>query len=178
MKRLLPLIPLVVCGLMVLLFAGYGLHHDPHVYPKALVGKPAPTMALAPLQGGEPESAPAALKGPGVINVFQSTCAPCAEEAPQLKSLKDSGVALVGVDWRDQAVGAQGFLDRFGNPFDAVLQDPKGDAGVEFGISGVPETFVIDAKGMVVQKYVGPLSAQDVQDVTRQVAQLQSQHAS
>jgi cytochrome c biogenesis protein CcmG/thiol:disulfide interchange protein DsbE len=172
MKRILPLIPLAVGALLVLLFAGYGLHHDPQVYPAALVGKPAPVLALKPLTGGEPTKVVAALGGPGVVNMFQSTCAPCAAEAPQLMKLRDNGVAVIGVDWRDQPAAAQGFLDRFGNPFGQVLQDPNGDAGIEFGISGVPESFIVDAKGMIVAKHVGAMSDQDVAQITALIEKL------
>jgi cytochrome c biogenesis protein CcmG/thiol:disulfide interchange protein DsbE len=171
-KRLLPFAPLAVGALLVLLFAGYGLHHDPQVYPAALVGKPVPNLALAPLQGGQPMRIAAALNGPGVVNLFQSTCAPCAQESPQLMQLRRNGVTLVGVAWRDQAPATQGFLDRFGNPFGAVLQDPNGDAGIEFGISGVPESFIVDGKGMIVAKHVGAMTDQDVRDLTAQIEKL------
>ena len=161
----------------MVLFATYGLHHDPHVYPAALVGKPVPKMAMAPLQGGPPTQILTALKGPGVVNLFQSTCAPCAQEAPQLKRLSENGVSLVGVAWRDQPAATQTFLDRWGNPFGTVLQDPTGAAAVEFGISGVPETFVVDGKGVIVSKHIGAMTDKDVQDLTDQVELLRTQGA-
>ena len=174
MKRILPLIPLAVGALLAPLFI-FGLHHNPQVYPAALVGKPLPTLGLQPLRGGQPTKVAAALGGPGVVNMFQSTCAPCAEEAPQLMRLRQNGVSVIGIDWRDNAPAAQGFLDRCGNPFGKVLQDPNGDAGIEFGISGVPETFIVDAKGMVVAKHVAPLSDQDVAQITALVEKLRKQ---
>jgi cytochrome c biogenesis protein CcmG/thiol:disulfide interchange protein DsbE len=177
-KRFLPLIPLAVCALLVALFAGYGLHHDPHVNPAALVGQPLPAETLAPLNGGQPQKLAAAHQGPMLVNVFASWCAPCAEEAPQLMALKAAGVPMVGVAYKDQTSATQGFLDKYGDPFAEVLQDRSGDAGVDLGISGVPETFVVDAKGMVVAKHIGPMGDADVDALARQVRQLQAQNAS
>jgi cytochrome c biogenesis protein CcmG/thiol:disulfide interchange protein DsbE len=171
-KRLLPFAPLAVGALLVLLFAGYGLHHDPQVYPAAMVGKPLPKLALSPLQGGPPMRIAVALNGPGVVNLFQSTCAPCALESPQLMQLRRNGVTLIGVAWRDQPAATQGFLDRFGNPFGRVLQDPNGDAGIEFGISGVPESFIVDGQGMIVAKHIGAMTDRDVRNLTAQIEKL------
>ena len=92
-----------------------------------------------------------------------------------MKRLSDNGVHLVGVAWRDQPAATQTFLDRWGNPFGTVLQDPTGAAAVEFGISGVPETFVVDAKGMIVSKHIGAMTDKDVQDMTDQVELLRTQ---
>jgi cytochrome c biogenesis protein CcmG/thiol:disulfide interchange protein DsbE len=169
-KRVLPFVPLVAVAALGLLFAGYGLHHNPQVFPAALVGKPLPQDALPPLQGpGPPRTIAATLKGPALVNVFASWCAPCAEEAPQLMQLKAQGVPLVGVAYKDDPGNTLGFLDRRGNPFDIVLVDSSGDAGVDFGISGVPETFVVDGKGMIVAKHVGPMTDQDVTALARQI---------
>jgi cytochrome c biogenesis protein CcmG/thiol:disulfide interchange protein DsbE len=173
-KRLLPLIPLAVVGVLVLLFATYGLHHDPHVNPAALVGKPLPQLSLAPLNGGPAQPLAKAGTQPMLVNVFASWCAPCAEEAPQLMALKSKGVPLVGVAYKDHTSNTQTFLDKYGNPFGAVLQDASGDAGIEFGISGVPETFVVDGRGMIVAKHVGPMSDQDVAQLTAQVQALRA----
>ncbi len=174
MKRFLPLIPLGICGLLVLLFAGYGLHHDPHVNPAALVGKPLPADSLPPLTGGQPQAIATADTPPMVVNVFASWCAPCAEEEPQLMRLKAQGVPMVGVAYKDQPGATEAFLDKYGNPFDQVLQDRSGDAGVDFGISGVPETFVVDTHGMIVAKHIGPMSDQDAQTLAQQVAALRT----
>ncbi len=174
MKRFLPLIPVAVFGLLVVLFATYGLHHDPHVNPGALVGKPLPAMNLQPLDGGAVQPIGKAGAEPMLVNVFASWCAPCAEEAPQLMALKSRGVPLVGVAYKDQTSNTQTFLDKYGNPFGAVLQDRSGDAGIEFGISGVPETFVVDARGMIVSKHVGPMSDQDVAQMVSQVQALRA----
>jgi cytochrome c biogenesis protein CcmG/thiol:disulfide interchange protein DsbE len=173
-KRLLPLIPLAVCGLLVLLFAAYGLHHDPHVNPAALVGKPLPKTSLSPLGGGPAQPVAAFSSEPMLVNVFASWCAPCAEEAPQLMKLKAAGVPIVGIAYKDQTAATQVFLDRYGDPFAATLEDRSGDAGVDFGISGVPETFVVDARGMIVAKHIGPMTDQDAEALAAQLAALKA----
>ena len=173
MKRILPFIPIVVILALGGLFAGYGLHHDPQVIPAALVGKPLPKVSLPPLIGdGPPQPIAAAIKGPAIVNVFASWCAPCVEEAPALMALKTAGVQLVGVAYKDQPGDTLAFLDQRGNPFSAILVDRSGDAGVEFGISGVPETFLVDGKGMIVAKRTGALSQADVAALTNRLKSL------
>jgi cytochrome c biogenesis protein CcmG/thiol:disulfide interchange protein DsbE len=172
MKRLLPLIPIVVILALGILFAGYGLHHDPQVQPNALIGKSLPSQVLPPLDGGAPIRVSSALKGPGLVNVFGSWCGPCAVEAPQMMKLKANGVQMVGVSWRDTPGNAQAFLERTGNPFGLVLVGTE-DTAVEFGITGAPETFVVDGKGKVIDKRVGPLSDVDVATLTRQLKTLE-----
>jgi cytochrome c biogenesis protein CcmG/thiol:disulfide interchange protein DsbE len=172
-KRVLPFIPVVVILALGALFAGYGLHHDPQVIPAALVGKPLPKVALPPLTGGGPaQPIGSAIKGPAIVNVFASWCAPCIEEAPALMMLKTNGAPVIGVAYKDQPGDTLAFLDRRGNPFSAILVDRTGDAGVEFGISGVPETFLVDGKGMIVAKRTGALSRADAEALTKQLRSL------
>ena len=148
------------------------MHHDPHYTPAALVGKTMPDETLTPLDGGPPVKL-SSLARPGVvINFFASWCAPCVEEAPALMALKTAGVQLVGVAYKDQPGDTLAFLDQRGNPFSAILVDRSGDAGVEFGISGVPETFLVDGKGMIVAKRTGALSQADVAALTNQLKSL------
>lgn len=171
MRRLLPFVPIVVIVALLILFWGYGLHHDPQVQPNALIGKPLPTQALPPLGGGAPIRVSSALKGPGLVNVFGSWCGPCAVEGPQMMKLKANGVQMVGVSWMDKPGDTQAFLERTGNPFTLVLVGTD-DTAVEFGITGAPETFVVDGKGMVVDKRVGPISDIDVETLTRRLKTL------
>jgi cytochrome c biogenesis protein CcmG/thiol:disulfide interchange protein DsbE len=173
MRRILPFIPLVVIGALGALFAGYGLHHDPQVIPAALVGKPLPRIQLPPMNGGPPQTIASTIKGPAIVNVFASWCAPCVQEAPQLMKLKTQGVQVVGVAYKDAPGDTLAFLDRRGNPFSAILVDRSGDAGVEFGISGVPETFLVDGKGMIVAKRTGALSEADAANLAHQLKTLQ-----
>jgi cytochrome c biogenesis protein CcmG/thiol:disulfide interchange protein DsbE len=161
LKRTLAFAPLAALVLLAILFVGWSLRRDPNVKPDALVGQPLPAVSLTALSGGAPallsetiDSRPGAVT---VVNVFASWCAPCRVEHPQLMALKARGVRVVGVAWRDQPADTTAFLNELGDPFAAVLSDPEGRSGVELGISGVPETFLVDASGRVVAKASGPL---------------------
>ncbi len=163
MKRWMAFLPLVVLAALAVLFVGYGLRHDPHVNPAALVGREAPAVALQPLAGGAPALVRPAGQGPVLINFFASWCAPCVEEAPALMALKAEGVPIVGVAYKDAPDKSKAFLTVNGNPYLATYMDPSGRAGVEFGVSGVPETFAIGADGKVLYKVSGPLTPQDAE---------------
>ena len=167
MKRWLPLAPLAILVLLGVLFAGYALRRsDPQVHPAALVGKAVPTIALPSLDGAPPTPAAAMVQGPTLINVFASWCAPCAVEQPQLMAMQAKGVRIIGVAYKDDPAKTRAFLERLGNPFVTVLVDRTGDAGVEFGVSGVPETFLVGADGVVFAKHTGPMTDQDAKAVT------------
>lgn len=157
MRRLLFLFPLLVLAGLALLFVAFGLRHDPRVTPMALVGKPVPATPLRPLKGGDLVPLSSEVKGVTVINTFSSTCVPCIEEGPALMALKEEGARIVGVDYKDDPAAARAFLARFGDPFTLVLLDQDGRGGVDLGISGVPETFLVARDGRVRAKYVGAL---------------------
>ena len=163
MIRWIALLPLIVLGALAVLFAGFGLHHDPHVIPAALVGKPLPARSLVPLDGGGPVALKSTIQGPTIVNVFASWCAPCAEEAPAIAALKTEGARVVGVAYKDDPARTHMFLDRYGNPFVTVLTDRDGSVGVDLGVSGVPETYLVSPSGMVVAKHSGPLEPADVE---------------
>jgi cytochrome c biogenesis protein CcmG/thiol:disulfide interchange protein DsbE len=172
-RRILPFIPVVVLVALGVLFASYGLHHDPQVQPNALIGKPLPTKAWPPLEGGPPVTTAALLGGkPGLVNVLGSWCGPCIIESPQLMQLKQAGVTIVGVTWMDQPGNTQAFLDRYGNPFSRVLVGGE-DSSVEFGITAAPETFIVNSKGMVVDKHVGIITEADVPKLVKEVQGLE-----
>ncbi len=162
MRRWLVWAPLAVLAALAVLFVGFGLRRDPHVVPAALVGRPAPPMALAPLAGGPPRT-PAEPGRAVLVNFFASNCAPCAVEAPALAALKAQGVRLVGVSYRDDPAGARGFLQARGDPFETVLMDPEGRAGLDWGVSGVPETFAVGPDGRVLAKHSGALEPGDAE---------------
>ena len=160
---------MAVLVLLGFLFAGYGLHHDPQVQPNALIGKPLPTKAWPPLEGGAPMQTTPLLNGkPGLVNVWFSYCAPCILEAPQLMQLKQAGVNIVGVTWMDEPGNSQAFLDKYGNPFSRVLVGGD-ESAVEFGITAAPETFIVNSKGMVVDKHVGVITDADVPKLVKEV---------
>jgi cytochrome c biogenesis protein CcmG, thiol:disulfide interchange protein DsbE len=154
--------------LPVVLFAGLaflfwrGLSGDPSQLPSALIGKPAPEMTLPPVEGlGSPSFDTASLKQGGVtiVNVWGSWCIPCRDEQPLLSELaKRKDIRLVGIDYKDEAQNARVFLGSLGNPFAAVAADREGRAAVDWGVYGVPETFIVDGNGMIRYKWIGPLT--------------------
>jgi cytochrome c biogenesis protein CcmG/thiol:disulfide interchange protein DsbE len=163
LKRLLAFAPLAALAALALLFAAYALRHDPKVEPAALVGKPLPDVTLADLGDGAPVRLRALAAGkPLVVNFFASWCAPCEVEAPQLNALAAQGVRIVGVAYKDEPAKTRAFLARLGDPYAARLVDAKGRAGIEFGLTGVPETYLVGADGTVMEKHAGPLTPADV----------------
>ncbi len=167
------LTPVLVFAGLVALFAFALQGGDPSKLPSALLGKPAPTTQFAPLEGllADEKPVPGFTSGelatgkPVIVNFWASWCAPCAEEQPLLVELqKRSSVALYGVNYKDDPVAARRFLGRYGNPFTAVGTDPKGRGAIEWGVYGMPETFVLNGKGEIVFKHVGPVSVQSIEE--------------
>ena len=177
MNRWLAILPLIVLAGLTALFVGWSLKRDPAFKPDAMVGQPIPQTVLPLLSGDQAESGVLDLKTAGVgkpmlINVFASWCAPCRIEHPKLLALKARGIAVVGVAYKDEPVATRAFLNELGDPFAMVLVDREGRAGLDLGISGVPETFAVDAMGRITAKQSGPLL--DDADVERLVASMQA----
>lgn len=171
MNRWLAFAPLVVLAALAVLFVGWSLKRDPQVSPDALVGRPIPEVVLPMLGGeGEVDLRVAATGQPMVLNVFASWCAPCRIEHSQLMTLQAQGVRIVGVAYKDAPADTRAFLEELGDPYAVVLMDREGRAGIELGISGVPETYAVDAMGVVVAKHTGPLV--DQRDVDTLIAGL------
>jgi cytochrome c biogenesis protein CcmG/thiol:disulfide interchange protein DsbE len=170
MKRWIAIAPLVALGLLAALFAGYGLHHDPHVYPDALVGKRFPTLALPPLEGGPKASVNAKLQGATFVNVFASWCVPCAAEAPALEAMQAQGARIVGVSWEDDPAATKRFLAKYGNPFTSVFVDRDGRAAIELGVTGAPETFLVGPDGKVIAKHSAPIQPDDANALMEKAA--------
>jgi cytochrome c biogenesis protein CcmG/thiol:disulfide interchange protein DsbE len=166
-RRVVVLVPLVVFLALaaLFLFRLYG-GGDPSLIPSALIGHPAPQTALPPVAGLERDGAPvpgldpASFKGEvTVVNVWASWCVPCHDEAPLLMQLaKDGRFRLVGINYKDEPDNARRFLGRYGNPFAAAGADASGRAAIEWGVYGVPETFVIGKDAHIAYKLVGPIS--------------------
>jgi cytochrome c biogenesis protein CcmG, thiol:disulfide interchange protein DsbE len=165
-RRLIVSIPLVAFLALAALFMlrlGAG---DPSRIPSALIGHPAPATDLPPLPGLERDGKPvpgldsAQFKGEvTVLNVWASWCVPCRDEAPLLLALAtDRRIRVVGINYKDQPDNARRFLGRYGNPFVANGTDGNGRAAIEWGVYGVPETFVVGRDGRIAYKLIGPIT--------------------
>jgi len=157
MKR--TLIPAIVFGVLVI-FLGIGLTLNPREVPSPLIGKPAPQFVLSTLEDAGRKLTPRDLSGQAwVLNVFASWCGPCRDEHPLITDLaKRTSTPIYGLNYKDQQANAERWLKQFGNPYKSVLVDRDGRAGIDYGVYGVPETFVIDKNGVVRYKKVGPLT--------------------
>ena len=166
MNRTLAFLPLAALLALGLLFGLYSLKRDPQVKPDALVGKPLPELTLPALDTGRPVRLhDAAQPTPVLVNIFASWCAPCEIEHPVLVDLKKQGVRVVGVAYKDAPENTKAFLGRLGDPYAERLVDRDGRAGIELGVTGVPETYLVGADGKVLAKHTGPLTAQTARDL-------------
>lgn len=165
-RRLWMLIPLVLFLAVAGLFF-YALSGNPNLVPSVLIGKPVPETKFPALPEFKVQgqsiagfaSTDLASSGATLVNFWASWCAPCIAEHPQLIALsKLPGVRLFGVNYKDEPADARQFLGRYGNPFTVIGVDPKGRNAIEWGVYGMPETFLINAKGEIVYKHVGPIT--------------------
>jgi cytochrome c biogenesis protein CcmG/thiol:disulfide interchange protein DsbE len=174
-RRWLVLLPLIGFGILAALFLVRLYGGDPSKIPSALIGRPAPQTALPALDGllrdgaAVPGLDPAAFKGKvSVVNVWASWCVPCHDEAPLLTELgKDKRLQLVGINYKDAPDNARRFLGRYGNPFSIVGVDGNGRASIEWGVYGVPETFVVGRDGTIVYKLVGGVTPENIDRVLK-----------
>ena len=161
MKRLLYVIPVAIVGGLMWAFAVFLQQGPPGFLPSQLVGKSAPEFTLPPLDA-EAQSftrAELAQGRPTVINFFASWCTPCRVEHPTLQAMAARGdITLYGIDYKDNPEKARAFLNELGNPFGRINEDRDGRAAIDFGVTGVPETFVVDGNGVIKAHYAGPLS--------------------
>ena len=173
-RRWVLALPLLVFAALAALF-WFRLGVDPAKLPSALIGRPAPQTALPALPGlldnGVPVPGldPAAFKGKvSIVNVWASWCVPCHEEAPLLTELgRDKRLQLVGINYKDAPDNARRFLGRYGNPFAIVGTDGNGRAAIEWGVYGVPETFIVGRDGRVAYKLVGGVTAENFENVLK-----------
>ncbi len=159
MRTLKFLIPLALFGVLTwFLFSGLSL--NPREVPSPLIGKPAPAFQLVRLDDPDKTVRREDLLGkPWIMNVWASWCAPCREEHPVVIDLaRRGGVPVVGLNYKDQPGNARNWLQRLGDPYVMTLVDFDGKVGIDFGVYGVPETFVIDAQGVIRFKHVGVLT--------------------
>jgi cytochrome c biogenesis protein CcmG/thiol:disulfide interchange protein DsbE len=162
MKRYL--IPLAVFVLMAG-FLAVGLKLNPREVPSPLVGKPAPAFELPQLREPAAKLSVAQMKGQvWVLNVFASWCTPCLAEHPYVTQLAKQGVKVVGLNYKDKAEDATNWLRKHGDPYAAIVVDADGRAGIDWGVYGVPETFVIDKQGVIRHKQIGPITPQALRE--------------
>jgi cytochrome c biogenesis protein CcmG/thiol:disulfide interchange protein DsbE len=169
---LLPLIGFMALAALFLFRLGAG---DPSRLPSALLGHPVPNTPLPAVEGllrdGVPVPGIAATDFNGavsLVNVWASWCVPCHDEAPLLMQLaQDKRIRVLGINYKDQPDNARRFIGRYGNPFAAVGADAAGRASIDWGVYGVPESFVIDREGRIAYKLVGPISADNLDTVLR-----------
>ncbi len=161
-NRFLYLLPLSVFLVLAVYFA-IGLTKDPKILPSALINKPVPEFSLPPIEGGPGKGFSSAdLKGKGVsvVNVFASWCVPCRAEHPQITRLAKLKVATVyGLNFKDKPGNALKWLKQLGDPYAAHGADTNGRVAIDWGVYGIPETFIIDNSGTIRYKYVGPIDA-------------------
>jgi cytochrome c biogenesis protein CcmG, thiol:disulfide interchange protein DsbE len=174
-RRVAVLVPLAIFLCLAVLFFFRLNSGDPSIIPSALIGHPAPQTKLPPIAGldrdGKPVPGldPASFKGAvTVVNVWASWCVPCHDEAPLLLQLaQDSRLRLIGINYKDDPGNARGFLGRYGDPFVAAGADQNGRAAIEWGVYGVPETFVVGRDAHIDFKLVGPITADNYDSVLK-----------
>ena len=154
-------IPLAIF-VVLLAFLWTGLGRDPSVVPSPLIGKPAPAFRLAQLHKPDAWVQPDDLKGKvWLLNVWASWCVSCREEHPLLLQLAKTDVLpIYGLDYKDKTEQALGWLRQNGDPYTASIVDPDGRVGIDYGVYGVPETFLIDKAGVIRYKQIGPLTVE------------------
>lgn len=164
MKRLVFILPTIGFIGLIAVF-GVGLTKDPKVLPSQLIDRPLPAFDLpgiAEAPGGGPGFASAGLKGePMLLNIFASWCAACPQEHPVLTQIAAEGVPVYGLAWKDKPADSRGWLEQWGNPYRAVAADEAGRTAIDLGVTGVPETFIVDRNGRVRFKQIGPISPED-----------------
>jgi cytochrome c biogenesis protein CcmG/thiol:disulfide interchange protein DsbE len=138
---------------------GFGLNNDPATLPSVLIGKPAPAFALGPVRPNDTGFASADIAGKvALINVFGSWCSACRLEHPMLMDLASKGVAINGIDWKDSPADGAAWLQQFGDPYARVGNDQSGRLALDLGVSGAPETFIVDKRGRIRYKLIGPIT--------------------
>ena len=171
MKRILFLAPI---GLFVVLVGVFfaGLHRDPSVLPSMLIGKPLPAFSVPAVREGDRGVTHADFGGePMLLNVFASTCGPCLIEHPLFMQLRRDGMKIVGLDWKEDPAAGAAWLAKHGDPYELAGSDANGRAGIDLGVSGTPETFVIDRQGKVRYRHVGAITPEDWEKTVKPLLQ-------
>lgn len=179
MTRILLFLPLVLFVMLGAWFA-VGLRHDPSRIPSVLIDKPMPAFALPAIEGRDNGLSSEDLGGDiALVNVFASWCIPCAIEHPVLMQIaKDEDIVIAGINWKEKPGDGAAWLKRLGDPYDFIGDDADGRVAIDFGVTGAPETFVIDSRGRIRYKHVGPITEQFwEEDIKPVIAQLRAEMA-
>lgn len=171
--RLMFLLPLLVV-LVLAVYFWIGLGRNAQLIPSVLIDRPVPAFTLAPIAGRERGLSSEDLKGHvSLVNIFGSWCVACQVEHPFLMRLKEQNVIpIYGIDWREKTPEAgPAWLRRHGDPYTLVGDDPKSEAAIGFGVTGAPETFVVDAKGVIRYKHIGPITPENWEETLWPIVQ-------
>jgi cytochrome c biogenesis protein CcmG/thiol:disulfide interchange protein DsbE len=161
-KALIPLLVFIV----LVVFLAIGLTRDPHEIPSPLIGKPAPVFTAPILDGaGAQFSAKDMLGKVWLLNTWASWCVACRQEHPLLVEFaKTKTIPVIGLDYKDQDADGLKWIQRYGNPYDVSITDKDGRIGIDFGVYGVPESFLIDKNGVIRYKQIGPFTEEALRD--------------
>ncbi len=167
--NLLMLMPPLIFGALAVMFFVGMQRDDPDSLPSAIAGQSTPSVDRLTQLGPEAPFDSAVLAAPGVklVNFWASWCAPCRVEHPHLEALSDEGIPIYGINYKDDPDNALGFLAELGNPYRAMAADASGRVALDWGVYGVPETYVIDGKGNVVLRFAGPVTSRVIEDRIR-----------
>ncbi|MGZ8137215.1 MAG: DsbE family thiol:disulfide interchange protein [Methylococcaceae bacterium] len=175
LKYIIPLLLFIILAV----FLAIGLNLKPSEIPSPFIGKPAPLFSAPKLEMPEEKLSPADLKGKvWLFNVWASWCVSCRAEHPILNQLaQQQAVLIIGLNYKDQPEAAKNWLNTLGNPYNVSIMDQDGRIGIDWGVYGVPETFIIDKKGVIRYKHTGPVTAKSVQATFLPlIAQLQAEN--
>ncbi|HQZ13516.1 MAG TPA: DsbE family thiol:disulfide interchange protein [Devosia sp.] len=166
MRFLLAFVPLVLLVGLIAVFA-LNINRDPSMVQSVLINKPVPQFVLPAVEGVDRAGIDSkAIAEVTVLNVFASWCIPCRAEHPFLEQIKAAtGVRMLGINQKDEAKNAVAFLTELGNPFDGVGADRDGRASIDLGVYGVPETFIVNAAGIITYKHIGPIGEHSLPEV-------------
>ncbi len=166
MKRLLFVVPVLAFVGLMAVFA-FGLRYDPSHITSTLIDRPLPQFALPAVRDNQGLTTADFRGQPMLLNVFASWCVSCRLEHALLLQMKDQGVTINGLDWKDDAADGARYLASNGDPYSKAGNDKSGRTGIDLGVAGVPETFIVDGKGKVRYKFIGPLDASDYENTIK-----------
>lgn len=177
MNRIFLFLPLILF-VMVAVYFGAGLRNDPSRIPSVLIDRPLPEFSLPAIDGHDNALSTDVVTGKvAMINIFASWCIPCAIEHPVLVKIREEEVIiLAGINWKEKPGDGAAWLQRMGDPYDYIGDDADGRVAIDFGVTGAPETFIVDHKGAIRYKQIGPITEQIwLEDLKPIVKQLQSE---